>query len=169
MMKQELIDAAEASGLSHMPIEPNKGVVPPRFGAGPQFSYSGWSSMKTLVDRSLVVKKNCPAKYMLTDEGKRTAEECLERSGMRSGENASQISPLKEACMGRNESQNQGNVRDEDPHGSCRRQIIQNDQPSLGAAAGSATMLDITKVGGWEFYVAKWHIHQLKNVLMLGI
>jgi crossover junction endonuclease MUS81 len=62
MMKQELIDAAEASGLSHMPIEPNKGVVPPRFGAGPQFSYSGWSSMKTLVDRSLVVKKNCPAK-----------------------------------------------------------------------------------------------------------
>jgi hypothetical protein len=108
-------------------------------------------------------------RYMLTDEGKRTAEECLERSGMRSGENASQISPLKEACIGRNESQNQGNVRDEDPHGSCRRQIIQNDQPSLGAAAGSATTLDITKVGGWEFYVAKWHIHQLKNVLMLGI
>jgi hypothetical protein len=41
---------------------PNKGAVPPRFGAGPQFSYSGWSSMKTLVDKSLVVKKNCPAK-----------------------------------------------------------------------------------------------------------
>lgn len=157
MMKQELIDAAEASGLSHMPIEPNKGVVPPRFGAGPQFSYSGWSSMKTLVDRSLVVKKNCPAKYMLTDEGKRTAEECLERSGMRSGENASQISPLKEACMGRNESQNQGNVRDEEPHGSCRSQIIQNDQPSLGAAIGSATTLDITKLQVMGFGEAQIH------------
>jgi hypothetical protein len=47
---------------------------------------------------------------MLTDEGKRTAEECLERSGMGSGENASKISQLKEACMGRIERQNQGNV-----------------------------------------------------------
>jgi hypothetical protein len=93
-------------------------------------------------------------RFMLTDEGKRTAEECLERPGMGSGENANKISQQKEACMGRNERQKEGNVRDEDSHGFCKRQIIENNQPSLGAAIGSATMLDITKVGGGEFYVA---------------
>ncbi|KAH9558424.1 hypothetical protein CY35_06G007700 [Sphagnum magellanicum] len=58
--------------------------------------------------------------------------------------------------MGRNERQNQGNVRDEDPRHSCRRQIIQNDQPSLCAAAGSANMLDIPRlvVGSFVYQMA---------------
>lgn len=38
--------------------------------------------------------------------------------------NASKISPLKEACMGRNEQQNQGNVKDEDPHGFCKNRLF---------------------------------------------
>jgi hypothetical protein len=48
--------------------KPNKGVVPPRFGVGPQFSYAGWSSMKTLVDKSLIVRKNCPTKYVMLEQ-----------------------------------------------------------------------------------------------------
>ncbi|KAG0576544.1 hypothetical protein KC19_5G088600 [Ceratodon purpureus] len=82
MMRQELIDAAEASGLSTMPIEPSKGLAPQRYGGGPQFSYSGWNSMKTLTEKGLVVKKSNPAKYMLTEEGRKTAEECQGRSGL---------------------------------------------------------------------------------------
>ncbi|OXU29401.1 hypothetical protein TSAR_002197 [Trichomalopsis sarcophagae] len=31
--------------------------------------YSGWSSMTTLIEKNFVVKKNCPAKYSLTDAG----------------------------------------------------------------------------------------------------
>ncbi|KAI7987790.1 Crossover junction endonuclease MUS81, partial [Camellia lanceoleosa] len=52
MRKQELIDAAEASGLSR----------PGQFGSSP--------------------KDCCPAKYMLTEEGKEAARECLLRTGL---------------------------------------------------------------------------------------
>lgn len=87
MLKQELIDAAEASGLSRMPIGPSKSGAPPgRFGNSVKDWYSGWSSMKTLVAKGLVVKSSCPAKYMLTDEGKVTGKECLQRSGIPGGE-----------------------------------------------------------------------------------
>ncbi|XP_004303068.1 PREDICTED: crossover junction endonuclease MUS81-like [Fragaria vesca subsp. vesca] len=83
MRKQELIDAAEASGLSRVPIMPEKGKGIP---AHPRNStrewYSGWSCMKTLLTKGLVVKSSCPAKYMLTQEGKEAARECLMRSGL---------------------------------------------------------------------------------------
>ncbi|KAL1308940.1 hypothetical protein HN51_051577 [Arachis hypogaea] len=83
MRKQELIDAAEASGLSRVPIAPEKGKGKPgRFGSSPRDWYSGWSCMKTLIDKGLVVKSSCPAKYMLTEEGKAAACDCLSRSGM---------------------------------------------------------------------------------------
>ncbi|CAI8596066.1 unnamed protein product [Vicia faba] len=83
MRKQELIDAAEASGLSRAPIAPEKGKGKPgHFGSSPQEWYSGWSCMKTLVSKGLVVKSSCPAKYMLTQEGKEAACDCLKRSGM---------------------------------------------------------------------------------------
>lgn len=82
MKKQELIDAAEASGLSRMPIQPKKCAGPSgQFGYSTNDWYSGWSSMKTLHNKGLVAKSSCPAKYMLTEEGKSTAEECLQRSG----------------------------------------------------------------------------------------
>ncbi|KAH9312334.1 hypothetical protein KI387_027369, partial [Taxus chinensis] len=83
MLKQELIDAAEASGLSRMPIGPSKSsALPGRFGNPAKEWYSGWSSMKTLTSKGLVVKSSCPAKYMLTEEGKLIGKECLERSGV---------------------------------------------------------------------------------------
>lgn len=86
MLKQELIDAAEASGLSRMPIGPSKSGAPPgRFGNSFKDWYSGWNSMKTLISKGLVVKSSCPAKYMLTAEGKVTGKECLERSGIPEG------------------------------------------------------------------------------------
>ncbi|KAM2482660.1 hypothetical protein ACFX1W_040390 [Malus domestica] len=86
MRKQELIDAAEASGLSHVPIMPEMGKGKPggpgRFAGSGREWYSGWSCMKTLVTKGLVTKSSCPAKYMLTEEGQEAARECLTRSGM---------------------------------------------------------------------------------------
>ncbi|KAF9686409.1 hypothetical protein SADUNF_Sadunf03G0155600 [Salix dunnii] len=82
MHKQELIDAAEVSGLSRAPILPEKGKgKPSQFGSSREW-YSGWSCMTTLINKGLVVKSSCPAKYMLTDEGRETARECLIRSRM---------------------------------------------------------------------------------------
>lgn len=82
MHKQELIDAAEASGLSRAAIGPElgKGKLG-HFGSSPREWYSGWSSMKTLITKGLVVKSSSPAKYMLTPEGLEAARECLARSG----------------------------------------------------------------------------------------
>ncbi|KAL7229772.1 hypothetical protein ACSBR2_008332 [Camellia fascicularis] len=83
MRKQELIDAAEASGLSRVPIVPEKVKGKPgQFGSSPKDWYSGWSCMKTLITKGLVVKSSCPAKYMLTEEGKEAARECLLRTGL---------------------------------------------------------------------------------------
>ncbi|KAL6981030.1 Crossover junction endonuclease mus81 [Sarracenia purpurea var. burkii] len=83
MHKQELIDAAEASGLSRVPILPEKGKGKPgQFGSSPRDWYSGWNCMKTLISKGLVVKSSCPAKYMLTEEGREAARECLLRSGL---------------------------------------------------------------------------------------
>lgn len=82
MHKQELIDAAEVSGLSRAPIVPEKGKgKPSQFGSSREW-YSGWSCMTILINKGLVVKSSCPAKYMLTDEGRETARECLIRSCM---------------------------------------------------------------------------------------
>ncbi|KAL3599676.1 hypothetical protein D5086_007594 [Populus alba] len=82
MHKQELIDAAEVSGLSRAPIVPEKGKgKPSQFGSSREW-FSGWSCMTTLINKGLVVKSSCPAKYMLTDEGRETARECLIRSRM---------------------------------------------------------------------------------------
>ncbi|KAJ8900400.1 hypothetical protein K2173_025040 [Erythroxylum novogranatense] len=81
MQKKELIDAAEASGLSRVPIGPEKGKGKPiQFGSSPRDWYSGWNCMKTLITKGLVIKSSCPAKYMLTEEGQETARECLMRS-----------------------------------------------------------------------------------------
>ncbi|CAK9147489.1 unnamed protein product [Ilex paraguariensis] len=83
MLKQELIDSAEASGLSRTPVVPEKGKAKPgQFGSSPRDWYSGWSCMKTLISKGLVVKSSCPAKYMLTEEGKEAARQCLFRSGL---------------------------------------------------------------------------------------
>ncbi|KAL5169970.1 Crossover junction endonuclease MUS81 [Glycine soja] len=83
MHKQELIDASEASGLSRVPIAPEKGKGKPgHFGSSSRDWYSGWSCMKTLIAKGLIVKSSCPAKYMLTQEGKEAARDCLARSGM---------------------------------------------------------------------------------------
>ncbi|KAF8022235.1 hypothetical protein BT93_G2390 [Corymbia citriodora subsp. variegata] len=83
MRKQELIDAAEATGLSRVPIIPEKGKGKPgQFGSSPRDWYSGWSCMKTLITKGLVMKSSCPAKYMLSQEGKDAARDCLLRSGL---------------------------------------------------------------------------------------
>ncbi|XP_024970898.1 crossover junction endonuclease MUS81 [Cynara cardunculus var. scolymus] len=84
MRKQELIDAAEASGLSRSPIMPTAGKGKPgQFGVSSDRDwYSGWSCMKKLIDKGLAVKSSCPAKYMLTEQGKEAARDCLLRSGL---------------------------------------------------------------------------------------
>ncbi|KAL0923106.1 hypothetical protein M5K25_007151 [Dendrobium thyrsiflorum] len=83
MKKQELIDAAEASGLSRNSIRPDKVKGKPgQFGSSPRDWYTGWSCMKTLILKGLVAKSSCPAKYMLTQEGQHAARECLLRSGL---------------------------------------------------------------------------------------
>ncbi|TYI45160.1 hypothetical protein E1A91_D13G016500v1 [Gossypium mustelinum] len=83
MHKQDLIDAAEASGLSRAPIVPEKGKgKPSQFGSSSRDWYSGWSCMSMLIKKGLVVKSSCPAKYMLTPEGKEAARECLMKSKM---------------------------------------------------------------------------------------
>ncbi|XVF40822.1 hypothetical protein PTKIN_Ptkin01aG0147000 [Pterospermum kingtungense] len=83
MHKQDLIDAAEASGLSRAPIAPDKGKgKPSQFGSSSREWYSGWSCMSTLIKKGFVVKSSCPAKYMLTPEGKEVARECLMKSKM---------------------------------------------------------------------------------------
>ncbi|XP_022743044.1 crossover junction endonuclease MUS81 isoform X2 [Durio zibethinus] len=83
MHKQDLIDAAEASGLSRAPIVPEKGKgKPSQVGSSLRDWYSGWSCMSTLIKKGFVVKSSCPAKYMLTPEGKEAARECLMKSKM---------------------------------------------------------------------------------------
>ncbi|XP_020274392.1 crossover junction endonuclease MUS81 isoform X2 [Asparagus officinalis] len=83
MKKQELIDAAEASGLSRTAIGPDKSKGKPgQFVSSGRDWYTGWSCMKTLVSKGLVVKSSCPAKYMLTQEGQEAARECILRSGL---------------------------------------------------------------------------------------
>ncbi|GMI84925.1 ARABIDOPSIS THALIANA MMS AND UV SENSITIVE 81, MMS AND UV SENSITIVE 81 [Hibiscus trionum] len=83
MHKQDLIDAAEASGLSRAPIVPEKGKgKPSQFGSSPRDWYTGWSCMSKLIQKGFVVKSSCPAKYMLTPEGKEAARECLMKSKM---------------------------------------------------------------------------------------
>ncbi|EPS67943.1 hypothetical protein M569_06830 [Genlisea aurea] len=83
MHKRELIDAAEISGLSRVPIMPEKGKGKAgHFESSSKDWYTGWSCMKTLISKGLVVKSSCPAKYMLTEEGKKVASECLMRSGL---------------------------------------------------------------------------------------
>ncbi|XP_062208067.1 crossover junction endonuclease MUS81-like isoform X2 [Phragmites australis] len=79
MLKQELIDAAEASGLSRDAVGPNKSKAKQSYGKD---WYSGWSCMKTLLSKKLVNKWSNPAKYMLTEEGEGTAHDCLSRSGL---------------------------------------------------------------------------------------
>lgn len=83
MHKQELIDAADASGLARVPIVPEKGRGKlGNSGSSKREWYSGWSAMAKLVDKGLVVKTSCPAKYKLSDAGRQAAYECLLRSNM---------------------------------------------------------------------------------------
>ncbi|CAD6234937.1 unnamed protein product [Miscanthus lutarioriparius] len=90
MMKQELIDAAEASGLSRDAIGPNKSKAKQSYGKD---WYTGWSCMKTLLSNGFVTKWSNPAKYMLTREGEGTAHECLSWSGLEDSHNTSAMNP----------------------------------------------------------------------------
>ncbi|OAE18584.1 hypothetical protein AXG93_1923s1400 [Marchantia polymorpha subsp. ruderalis] len=81
MKKQELIDASEKSGLSRKPIIPPKNSIWNGSRSGRDF-YCGWSTMNNLVSKGLVIKASNPAKYMLTEEGKITAQECIDKSGL---------------------------------------------------------------------------------------
>ncbi|URD83720.1 ERCC4 [Musa troglodytarum] len=92
MKKQELIDAAEASGLSRTSIAPDKSKKPGQFGISSRDWYTGWNCMKSLISKGLVVKSSCPAKYMLTQEGQEAARECLLRSG------SIDLEPAKATC-----------------------------------------------------------------------
>ncbi|KAK3166481.1 hypothetical protein QOZ80_1AG0046320 [Eleusine coracana subsp. coracana] len=79
MLKQDLIDAAEASGLSQGAIGPDKYKGKHN---SPKDWYTGWSCMKTLLSKGLVVRLTNPLSYRLTPEGHATACECLSRAGL---------------------------------------------------------------------------------------
>lgn len=89
MHKQELIDATDASGLSRAPVGPEKGKGKAVQFSSPRDWYSGWSCMGKLISKGLVAKSSCPAKYMLTQEGKEIAQECLSRSRIADSEEIS--------------------------------------------------------------------------------
>nr|XP_051228192.1 crossover junction endonuclease MUS81-like isoform X2 [Lolium perenne] len=78
MLKQELIDASEASGLSRHGIGPNN--YKSKQVNSCKDRYTGWSCMKTLISNKLVIKWSHPAKYELTEKGKETACSFLARS-----------------------------------------------------------------------------------------
>uniref|UniRef100_A0A3B5ZR63 Crossover junction endonuclease MUS81 n=1 Tax=Triticum aestivum TaxID=4565 RepID=A0A3B5ZR63_WHEAT len=60
MMRQELIDAAEASGLSQYAIGPNNS----RNSRNDGYSFTGWNSMKMLTNKDLVEKESNPANLL---------------------------------------------------------------------------------------------------------
>ncbi|KAI3955055.1 hypothetical protein MKW98_005058, partial [Papaver atlanticum] len=106
MKKQELIDATEASGLSRVPIMPERGKGKPMQGgnSGNQW-YTGWSCMGGLITKGLVIKSSNPAKYMLTQEGVKAAQECLSKTTPFSDEevtldSSSQESQQKSVTLG---------------------------------------------------------------------
>ncbi|XP_047055375.1 crossover junction endonuclease MUS81-like [Lolium rigidum] len=80
MMRQELIDAAEASGLSRDAIGPNN--YKSKQVTSCKERYTGWSCMSTLISNEVVTKWSNPAKYKLTENGKKTALVCLKQSGL---------------------------------------------------------------------------------------
>ncbi|XP_047056149.1 crossover junction endonuclease MUS81-like [Lolium rigidum] len=80
MMRQELIDAAEASGLSRDAIGPNN-YKSKQVNSCKEW-YTGWSCMTTLISNEVVTKWSNPAKYKLTENGKKTALVCLKQSGL---------------------------------------------------------------------------------------
>ncbi|XP_056859875.1 crossover junction endonuclease MUS81-like isoform X1 [Raphanus sativus] len=82
MRKQDLIDATDASGLSHASIAPEKGKGKIGLGLSKREYYSGWSCMTTLIHKGLVIKYSNPAKYKLTVQGREVADECIMRSGL---------------------------------------------------------------------------------------
>eukprot|EP00897_Mesotaenium_endlicherianum_P002751 jgi/Mesen1/2503/ME000159S01625 len=86
MRKEELIDAANQSGLAKHDIWSNSaGVNQPAsasMGSAESMYYTGWSCMSTLVKKALVLKFSNPAKYQLTEAGHEVAVECMKRSGL---------------------------------------------------------------------------------------
>ncbi|KAL0872937.1 hypothetical protein Bca101_022642 [Brassica carinata] len=82
MRKQELIDATDASGLSHASIAPEKGKGKTGLGLSKREYYCGWNCMTTLIHKRLVIKYSNPAKYKLTVQGRDVADECIMRSGL---------------------------------------------------------------------------------------
>ncbi|VAH69118.1 unnamed protein product [Triticum turgidum subsp. durum] len=82
-----VITLYRASGLSRKAIGPNN-YKSKQGNSGSDF-YTGWSCMKNLTEKDLVVKKSNPAKkfdivwqYYLTEKGKETARICLTKSGL---------------------------------------------------------------------------------------
>ncbi|KAF3647017.1 Crossover junction endonuclease MUS81 [Capsicum annuum] len=80
MHKQELIDAAEASGLSRAPIGPEKGKEKPGQFSSPRDWYSGWSCMGNLICKGLVAKSSCPANFLKLGIGEEETGEGITRA-----------------------------------------------------------------------------------------
>lgn len=71
MSKQQLMDAAELSGISRAPIKGQSGVVgPSRPGAKQQFEYNGWNGFRDLANKEppYVLAYSNPVKIKLTPE-----------------------------------------------------------------------------------------------------
>ncbi|XP_024517243.1 crossover junction endonuclease MUS81 isoform X2 [Selaginella moellendorffii] len=138
MMKQELIDAAELSGLSKMQIQPsNKNSSGSgRFGDSTKDWYSGWSSMKTLISKGLVVKSSCPAKYMLTEEGHETAKECCLRGGLLDASTTSKQTSSQAQPTNASPSTNQNSSQNQSSSPVCT--VNRNPGPTYAAVAAAA-------------------------------
>ncbi|KAL9247745.1 hypothetical protein vseg_021145 [Gypsophila vaccaria] len=131
MRKQELIDEAEASGLSRGPIVPERGKGKPgHIGSSSKEWYSGWSAMGKLIDKGLVDKSSCPAKYKLSDEGRRVAIECLSRSGML---DAAQNAVKRDGCSD-SEKRDVESITIVSPDSPMERTLISADLNTLNSS-----------------------------------
>ncbi|EFH44959.1 hypothetical protein ARALYDRAFT_916322 [Arabidopsis lyrata subsp. lyrata] len=124
MRKQELMDAADASGLSHVPIAPEKGKGKVGVGNSKREWYSGWSCMQILIEKGLVVKSSNPAKYMLTVEGRNVADDCIVRSGLLNSVDIlsdDEMDPVQQANIPPNQNSTSSfTMREEQPYVDAR-------------------------------------------------
>ncbi|KAL9281762.1 putative ERCC4 domain, restriction endonuclease type II [Arabidopsis thaliana] len=124
MRKQELMDAADASGLSHVSIAPEKGKGKAGVGTSKREWYSGWSCMSKLIEKGLVVKFSNPAKYMLTVEGRNVADDCIVRSGLSNSVDIlsdDEVDPAQQAKRTPNQNSTSSfTVREEQPYADVR-------------------------------------------------
>ncbi|KAG9475290.1 hypothetical protein GDO78_003631 [Eleutherodactylus coqui] len=111
----------------------------------PSNKYTAWSSVSTLIQKELVIKTHCPARYSLTDKGLHLAQ---------------RLEAAEEVLEGRNDSASQGctTASEEDQEDQDKLHCRENIQNVLGAAHRKQELVSELKRNGVNFDVRKLHI-----------